>query len=250
MPADNPNLAPALQAAGVTFLASDASREPQPRTIGPARTVPRHPMNIYYNVATVAEEVDEYNWIYTREEDGGSGICATNPASTCIEPVGSDGFQSYIVPMEVRIAFDHVGAADPRPHYAHQSNIAEDRILYPVLDALLARYQQTFATTAPLVNPRMSAVAEQLSRQDAWRAAVASGKVTGYRRGTKVTIVNSGPSSVEAPVSVPAGTRAVTVNLLGVVITGAEFGEAYGGQRTAWQSLPKTNGTLTLKLPA
>ena len=250
MPADNPNLAPALQAAGVTFLASDASREPQPRTIGPARTVPRHPMNIYYNVATIAEEVDEYNWIYTREEDGGSGICATNPASTCIEPVGSDGFQSYIVPMEVRIAFDHVVAADPAPHYAHQSNITEDRILYPVLDALIARYKQTFASTVPLVNPRMSAVSEQLTRQQAWRTAVASGKVTGYRRGSKVTIVNSGPSSVEVPVTVPAGTRVTTLNLLGVEITGAEFGEAYGGQRTAWQSLAKTNGTLTLKLPA
>jgi hypothetical protein len=250
MPADNPNLAPALQAAGVTFLASDASREPQPRVIGPARTVPRHPMNIYYNTATVAEAVDEYNWIYTSDEDGGSGICASNPASTCIEPLGADGFASYIVPMEVRIAFDHVVSADPRPHYAHQSNITEGRILYPVLDALLARYKQTFAASAPVVNPRMSAVAEQSLRQENWRAAVNSGAVTGYRRGDKVTIVNSGQSAVNVPVTAPAGTRTISLNLLGLAVPGAEFGEAYGGQRSGWQALAKSNGTLTLKLPA
>jgi hypothetical protein len=250
MPADNPNLAPALQAAGVTFVASDASREPQPRAIGPARTVPRHPMNIYYNTATVAEAIDEYNWIYTREEDGGSGICASNPASTCIEPLGANGFTSYIVPMEVRIAFDHMVSADPRPHYAHQSNITEGRILYPVLDALLARYKQTFAASAPVVNPRMSAVAEHLLRQENWRAAVSSGAVTGYRRGDTVTIVNSGQSAVNVPVTAPAGTRTTSLNLLGIDVPGAEVGEAYGGQRSGWQALAKSNGTLTLKLPA
>jgi hypothetical protein len=250
MPADNPNLAPALQATGVAFVASDASREPQPRVIGPARTVPRHPMNIYYNTATVAEAVDEYNWIYTREEDGGSGICASNPASTCIEPLGANGFTSYIVPMEVRIAFDHVVSADPRPHYAHQSNITEGRILYPVLDALLARYKQTFAASAPVVNPRMSAVAEQSLRQENWRAAVNSGAVTGYRRGDKVTIVNSGQSAVNVPVTAPAGTRTMSLNLLGLEVPGAEIGEAYGGQRSGWLALAKSNGTLTLKLPA
>jgi hypothetical protein len=250
MPADNPNLASAMQAAGVMFVASDNSRETQPRVIGPARTVPRHPMNIFYNVATVAEEIDEYNWIYTGTADGGSGICAVNPASTCIEPLGPDGFTSYIVPVEVRIAFDHVVAADPRPHYAHQSNITEDRVLYPVLDALLTRYRQTFATTVPVVNPRMSAVAEQMLRQERWRAAVAARTVTGYRRGGTVTIVNGGQSAVDVPATVPANTRTMALNLLGIEVLGSQFGEAYGGQRSGWQALAKTNGKLTLKLPA
>jgi hypothetical protein len=248
MPADNPNLGPAMQAAGVTVVASDASREAQPRAIGPARTVPRHPMNIYYNVATVAEEVDEYNWIYTSEEDGGSGVCAVNPASTCIEPLGPNGFQSYIVPMEVRIAFDHMVSADPRPHYAHQSNITEDRVLYPVLDALLARYKQTFAATAPVVNPRMSAVADQMRRHEQWRAAVDSGAVTGYRRGDTVTIVNNGQSTLDIPATGPAGTRVATVSLLGLSL-GSPLGEAYGGQRSGWQAV-KSQATLTLKLAA
>jgi 23S rRNA (guanosine2251-2'-O)-methyltransferase len=29
----------------------------------------RHPMNVFYNVATAAEEVDEYNWIYAAAAD-------------------------------------------------------------------------------------------------------------------------------------------------------------------------------------
>jgi hypothetical protein len=40
------------------------------------------------------------------------------------------------------------------------------------------------------------------------------------------------------------------VNLLGAEILGEAYGEAYGGQRSAWQTLSKSNGTLTVKLPA
>jgi hypothetical protein len=249
MPADNPNLAPALQNGGVTVIASDASREFMPRTVGPARTVPRHPMNIYYNVATVAEEVDEYNWIYTRRADGGSGVCESNPASTCITPLGADGFTTHIVPTEVRIAFDHLVGVDPRPHYAHQSNITEDRVLYPVLDALLARYAQIYTAATPVVNPRMTAVGQQMRRQELWRAAVAARTVTGYRRGTTVTVVNTGASAIDVPVTAPAGSRVTKLDLLGIEIAGDQFGEAYGGQRSAWRNLARSKA-FTVKVPA
>jgi hypothetical protein len=249
MPQDNPNLAPALQAAGVTTIASDASRETLPRVVGPARTVPRHPMNIYYNTGKVAEAVDEYNWIYTSTADGGSGICASNPASTCIQPLGANGFTSYIVPTEVRIAFDHVASADPRPHYAHQSNITEDKVLYPVLDALVARYKSVYAANTGLVNPRMSAVSQLFGRQDAWRRAVAARTVTGYRKGDTVTVVNSGGAGVDVPLTAPNNTRKASLNLLGVAVPGDAYGEAYGGERSAWQSLASTK-TITVKIPA
>lgn len=238
MPADNPNLAPALQATGVTTIASDASREQFARVIGPARTVPRHPMNIYYNTGKIAEAVDEYNWIYTSKANGGSGICATNPASTCITPLGANGFTGHIVPTEARIAFDHVAAADPRPHYAHQSNITEDRVLYPVLDALLAKHRAVYAASASLVNPRMSAVSQLLARQEAWRKAVAARTVTGYRKGDTVTIVNSG-AALDVPLTAPASARKAAVNLLGVAVPGDTYGESYGGERSAWQSVGK-----------
>jgi hypothetical protein len=251
MPTDNPNLAPALRDTGIRFIGSDNSRESATRTIGPARTLPRYPMNIYYNTATRAEAVDEYNWIYTREADGGSGICEANPTtSTCIEPLpGSGGFGGYIVPMEARIALGHVVGVDPRPHYAHQSNLAEDRILYPVLDAILAEYRSTFAANTPLVNPRMADSAEQLRRAAAWRDAVAAGKVEAYLSGGRVTIVNRTGSALQMPASAPTGTKVVTLSLLGIELVKSTFGEGYGPGRSAWTGVG-AGARLLLRLPA
>jgi hypothetical protein len=251
MPVDNPNLAPALTSTGVRTIAADNSRDPQSRMVGPARTVPRHPMNIFYNVATKAEEVDEYNWIYTSQADGGSGICTANPAtSTCIPPLpGPAAFDSYIVPIEARIALGHIVSGDPRPHYAHQSNITEDRVLYPVLDEVLARYQAGYATNTPLVNPRMAAVAEQLRRADAWRTAVSQGLIDGYVSAGRVTIVNRTGGSLYVPASAPAGTNVITLSILGIEIILSAYGESYGTGKSAWTSLA-SGGRLLLRLPA
>ncbi len=249
MPADNPNLAPALNATGVKYIASDASREQTTRAVGNAVTVPRHPMNIYYNVATKAEEVDEYNWIYTSRADGGSGICENNPASTCITPLGADGFDTYIVPLEARIAYDHVVSAGPAPHYAHQSNLAEDRILYPVLDAVLARYAATYTGATPIVNPRFADTALQNKRQAAWAAALRAGAVTAYTLNGKVTVVNKGTGTVDVPVTVPANTKVITMSVLGIEVTGGNYGDAYGGERSAWRTLTRGASQL-LRLPS
>ena len=94
-------------------------------------------MNVFYNAGRAAEQVDEYNWIYTSRAHGGSGICEDNPATTTCLAAPLDtatGYADHIVPLEARIALGHVLANDPRPHYVHQSNLAEDRIAYPVLD--------------------------------------------------------------------------------------------------------------------
>ena len=53
--------------------------------MGQALTVPRFPMNVYYNAGRTADEVVEYNWLYTSTAQGGSGLCTANPAtSTCL----------------------------------------------------------------------------------------------------------------------------------------------------------------------
>jgi hypothetical protein len=239
MPADNPGLAPALDAAGVRYVASDASREQASRPIGGAVTVPRFPMNIYYNVATVAEQVDEYNWVYTSRADGGSGVCQDNPASTCIKPLGADGFAGYIVPLEARIAYDHLVSANPAPHYAHQSNLAEDRILYPVLDAVLDRYRATYTSATPVLNPKFAETALQNRRQAAWAAALRAGTVQAYLLDGRVTVENKGTGAVDVPLTMPAGTKLVTASLLGVEVGGGTFGEAYGGERSAWRTIAK-----------
>ncbi|HET6213063.1 MAG TPA: hypothetical protein VFE14_09365 [Micromonosporaceae bacterium] len=248
MPVDNPNLGPALSDTGVRFIAADNSRDPAPRAVGPALTVPRYPMNIYYNVGTVAEEVDEYNWIYTSTADGGGGICEANPAtSTCIAPLTPADFAGYLVPLEARIALGHVVSDDPRPHYAHQSNITEDRVLYPVLDAMLAGYRSRYAANTPLLNPRMAEISAQLRRADAWRAAVAAKRVDAYLRDGRITVVNKGGGAVEVPITAPAGTRVVTLSLLGIELLGKEYGEAYGGSRSGWSTLAFTGTQLLLR---
>jgi hypothetical protein len=251
MTVDNPNLAPALNATGVRFIASDNSRESQPRSLGNAETVPRFPMNIFYNVATYAEEVDEYNWIYTSRANGGSGICEDNPTtSTCIQPLNPQtGFSQYIVPIETEIAYSHIVSTNPRPHYAHQSNITEDRILYPLLDAILARYRATFTTATPVLNPRFAEVSQQLARQRTWQAAQRAGTVEAYLHNGRVTVVNRAVGTVDVPITVPTGTRVVTLGLLGIEVLGGPYGEAYGGEQSAWKSLP-TGGQQLLRLPA
>jgi hypothetical protein len=249
-PADNPNLAPALAATGVSWLATDNSRERDQRSFGSALTVPRHPMNVFYNVATAAEEVDEYNWIYTRRADGGSGICEDNPATTtCIGPLDpATGYLTTIVPIETRIALSHVLANDPRPHFVHQSNLAEERIVYPVLDAILDRYHAAFTDDTPIVSQPLAGNGEVLRRQAAWDARVSAPEgigaeetaagVTAYLLDGTVTIV--APAGVDVPVTVPEGTRRSGP-------AGPLFGTPYAGARSAYHH---SDGSLTvLALP-
>jgi hypothetical protein len=237
-PADNPYLGPAVSATGVEWLGSDDSRDQAQRAIGPALTVPRHPVNVFYNVATVAEEVDEYNWIYTSRADGGSGICEDYPqTTTCIEPLPADtGYQTMILPLETRIALAHILGNDPRPHYAHQSNLAEDRILYPLLDAVLARYAAAFADSAPVVSPSLAEAGRLLRAQAAWMTEV--GSVTGYVRDGVVTVIAA--DGVEVPLTVPEGTY------IGGA-AGPLFGTPYAGARSGyWRA---TGAPTTFVLP-
>ena len=99
--------------------------------------------------------VDEYNWIYNSRADGGSGICEDNPATTtCIAPLsGPEAFDDYIVPKQVTIALGFATANDPRPSYSHVSNLADDRLLLPMVTAILSTYRSTFAANTPVALP-------------------------------------------------------------------------------------------------
>jgi hypothetical protein len=229
-PNDNPFLAPALQGLGITWTASDASREPDTRAASAVTsTVPRHPMNIFYNAGTYQDEVDEYNWIYTSTADGGSGICTANPAtSTCIAalPAADDAqaktsFDSYIQPLEVRNALRYVLTNDPRPFYAHQSNLTEDRILYPVLNGILSTYGTSFdTTTTPLVHTDLAGQGQVLAQMAAWKtASTAAGYADGY---VDAAGVHLPPTSAQVPLTVPAGS------------TGGTGLQAYGGALSGW----------------
>ncbi|MEU0965319.1 hypothetical protein ABZ357_07710 [Streptomyces sp. NPDC005917] len=238
-PDDNPNLAPALAAHGIDWLGSDNSRDPQQRPVGAALTVPRYPMNVYYNAGKASEEVDEYNWLYTSRAQGGSGICEDNPATTTCLPAPLDtstGYTGQIVPLETRIALGHVLSNDPRPHYIHQSNLAEDRIAYPVLNGVLDGYQALFADNTPVVNLRLKDIGTELKRRADWQAALQAGQVTGYRIGDTVTV--EAPAGLEVTATLPTGTT----------VAGAAFGSAYAGAVSGWT--PSAGVPLSLALPA
>ncbi|GAB2849466.1 hypothetical protein GCM10022221_56140 [Actinocorallia aurea] len=236
-PEDNPNLPLAAADTGVKWLGSDASRDFEQRPVGAALTVPRYPMANYFNVGTAAEMTDEYNWIYTSRADGGSGICEDNPQiMTCIRPLDpATGYQQHILPLDARITLTHIMRNDPRPHYVHQSNLAEERILYPLLDKVLADYAALFDAGSPLVNQRMRDNGAEMKRQAAWRAA--GRQVTAYLQDGKVRI-SGAPSGVQVPVTVPENTRTGLLNLV-------VFGEKYAGERSAYQS-----GSVTLTVGA
>ncbi|MFJ8751672.1 hypothetical protein ACIREO_20445 [Streptomyces sp. NPDC102441] len=239
-PVDNPNLGPALSDTGIEWLGSDNSRDPVQRQVGPATTVSRYPVNIFYNAAQPAEQVDEYNWIYTSRAQGGSGICEDNPAtSTCLpEPLDTaTGYAEHIVPLETRIALGHVLANDVKPHFIHQSNLAEGRIAYPVLDGVLDAYDGLFTDDTPVVNLRMKDIGVETQRRAAWRAAVEAGQVTAYRIGDSVTV--QAPDGVALAATMPAGTQH----------TGAAFGSSYAGSVSGWAAAPAGGLPYTLDLP-
>lgn len=239
-PTDNPNLGPALADNGIAWIGSDNSREPGQRSVGAATTVPRYPMNVFYNAAKAAEQVDEYNWIYTSRAQGGSGICEDNPATTTCLPAPLDtatGYADHIVPLETRIALGHVLSNDPKPHFIHQSNLAEQRIAYPVLDGVLDGYQELFAADTPVVNLRMKDIGTELKRRAAWQAALQAGQVTAYRVGTTVTV--DAPSGLQVTATLPTGTTLGT----------AAFGSAYAGAVSGWTAATGTPLSLTLPAP-
>ena len=78
----------AINQTGIRWIAADNSREPAPYAIGQATTVPRYPSNVYYNVGTMAEQLDEYNYIYLPPL---GGKCVNSTTNTCLgaRPPGS-----------------------------------------------------------------------------------------------------------------------------------------------------------------
>jgi hypothetical protein len=229
-PMDNPNLAPSLLAAGIHYTASDASRETGQRLVAGSTTtltVPRHPTNIYYNVGTYQDEVSEYNWIYTSRANGGSGTCEDHPeTTTCITPLDASteaaataSFNSYILPLETRIALSHVLTNDPRSHYAHQSNLSEDAILLPMVSSVLSSYRSLFAANAPIVEQTLTQQGQTLGLTDAWNTA--SGGVTAYLDGLGLHL---GASSAAIPLTVPTATT-------GTAVAGLS---AYAGEKSGW----------------
>ncbi|SFN87303.1 hypothetical protein SAMN05216207_102347 [Pseudonocardia ammonioxydans] len=231
MEQDNPRLAPALDGTGIATIASDASAERQQRRIGDATTVPRHPINLDFNTATVAETVDQYNWVQTSRADGGSGECEAD--GSCVPPADPvTGFETTVVPVEGERALGHALSNDPRPHYVHQPQMTEDRTLYPLLEFVLDDYRGLIdESSRPLIVPTMTQARDVLTRQDRWAGTRDGDVVQAWQQGGVVTVHTT--EQVEVPLTVPEGTRTAGP-------AGTSFGEPYGGLRSAWVGIDGT----------
>ncbi|MGA3151728.1 MAG: hypothetical protein ABSD40_04905 [Streptosporangiaceae bacterium] len=228
-PADNPNLVSVLRPDGIRWIAMDASTEPAMRPVGAALGLPRHPIDVFYNVTTPAQEVSEYNWLYDSAADGGSGACSTVTPVSCLTPLRpATGWNSFIRPLQVTIMLGSVLQNDPRPFYLRQSNLTGGRLGYPVIDGALAGYRSVFSASAPVVSNPMSADGAALHAQQMWARALAAGSVRGYVQGGVVTI--TGPAGTSVPVTAPDGTRVSSAG-------GAAYGAGYAGQLSARTTL-------------
>ena len=261
----NPYFIPALKAVGITDVGADASKgypdapealfgiganysglEFQPGETfvdGTAQVVPRHPINIYYNASTEAQELDEYNTLYEPPSLGGE--CIPSSTTTCETAPATFG---EVVNSVVSGMFQNLMNNDPRPSYVHQTNLlgqppagpattgtppntpdtTGDGLLYSVLNPLLAEYKQYFNSSAPFEQLTLGAIGNLLAEQAAWKTALGAGEVSGYIEGGQVTITNSGAN----PISVP---------LTGV----ASVGSLYGGIQSGWTSVPEQTSTFT-----
>jgi hypothetical protein len=240
-PVDNPNFVAAVTQKRISWLGLDASREPGLRQVASAQGVPRHPLNVFYDVAKASDEVSEYNWMYTSKANGGSGTCEANPAkTTCITPLNPvTGWRDYILPLETQITLRYVLSNDPRPFYVHQSNLTQDRLALRAVSSVLAVYRTAFADNTPVVNQTLTDSGTALWRQSAWQQTQNAGTITGYVQGGVVTV--QGPAGTKVPITAPAGTR---------VVGGGTFGGDYAGEQSAYTTLGSSPATLTLPTPA
>jgi hypothetical protein len=222
-PVDNPYLDNAMGPDGIKWVAMDASAEPDMRPVGAALGVPRIPIDIGYDVDTVASEVNEFDWYNDSKADGGSGLCQGSKVTQCLTPMKSATaeWNSVIVPGQAQIVYGDLLAADPRPVFMHQSNLTRDRLGYPVMDSVLSAYRAVFNSSAPIENLPMSGDGAVLRERQLWEQAIKAGAVTAWVQGSTVTI--SAPAGTPVPVTIPAGNGSAGSPL-----------SAYAGGRSGW----------------
>jgi hypothetical protein len=214
---ENRNLAPALTAREIRFLACDASRpyssghfesnrQPvaagTPFVTGSALAIPRYPTALAHDVATAEQFLDR--------------LRSTGRAR--------DESWPQLVSVEARRILGKVLGNDPRPHYFHQSNLLTDgtdargSLLCTLVDAVLNLYQGLILPSMPIVQPTLTEIGRSLLRLQAWRKASADGRIHAYLEGTTITIVNRARRTLEVP------------------LTGTLGGSDYAGSRSAWVS--------------
>ena len=126
-----------------------------------ATGIPRYPTNIYYNVSTNAQEIDEYETLYD------APTCTPNAVTTC-NPAGTTFTIDQIVASIDQGMFQHIMGNDPQPDYFHQTNLMSqttggatsqgDGLFYETLNPLLAQYNTYFGSNSPIEQLTMAQI--------------------------------------------------------------------------------------------
>jgi hypothetical protein len=274
----NPYFIPALEAVGITTVGADASKAyPDPATAtfgtgdvggsytgptyaagvpfvdGTAQVAPRHPINIFYNASTEAQEVDEYNTLY--DADAPDSQCKSTSTTTC----STTPFTfSDIVNQVVTGMLSNMLSNNPEPTYVHQTNLmgtvpytttlpsatytppatadtTGDGLLYSVLNPLLADYHSYYTSATPYEQPTLGGIGTILGDQTNWATALAAGTVKATEQNGVVTVTNTGTGAVNVPVTAPDGTTT----------GGVAYGTSYAGALSTWTSVA-AGGSLVL----
>ena len=153
---------------------------------------PRHPINVFYNAATNAQELDEYNTLYgaappTRQcHDTSMTTCSTTPFTF-----------AEVINQVVSGMLQNMLSNNPEVSYVHQTNLMGtppytsilppanyvpaataatgtdgDGTLYEVLNPLISEYDSYFNTNTPYVQLTLGGIGNVLADQTAWAAAL------------------------------------------------------------------------------
>jgi len=178
--------------------------------------LPRHPVNLYYNVAAPADWLAEDN---------------------CLYPAGANGHVAtyqQLLDRESSVMLTYLLKGDIDPVMFHQTNMAAydgtHTLLTDLLDATLAKYNALF--TLPILSPKMDALGQLTRNRMQYNQSGAAALITRATTGlwTSITVSTQ---------------QAATVPVTGLNSTGAEI---YGGQKIAHLAL-LAGGSATYPLP-
>lgn len=219
----NANAVNGMLDAGARFVVSDTSITEALRPANPGSNpsfnvgrpnpingalyqIPRHPTSIFYDVATPAAAIDEYNTIYRAY-------------------YGRDLSYDELLDKDSEFGLYYLLQGDIDPLMFHQANLhkygATNRTLYgDWVDAVVAKYLRLF--DAPILSPSQNAIGAEM---------IARGKLNACN--VTATIVEvAGSRSLEL-----SSTNACVVPITGINASSAGTVEVYAGEPTTYVSL-------------
>lgn len=220
----NPAAMQAMWDNGIRFMVGDTSKpaifgNPAPNdgvfnALQPGiLMIPRRPTNVFYNVTTPQEWVDEFNGFY-----GPSGtFCGpTHPTmTTCF-----DHNYSYaeVLDLQANQLLSYLLQGEADPWMFHEANLrwnGNGSLITDVIDAAMAKYKAL--ETLPVVSPTMDSLGNWMAGRMNWKSA-----------GVQATISNGGKNITLV------ASKAANVPITGLNIRGSE---TYGGQHIAHVAL-------------